>query len=79
MLVPVVPVLNASAKTLGKDGLMNIFAGIPAGKEGEMNVKAIANGGVLVKPYLVQKIINEDGSESITQPKQIKRVISASH
>ena len=46
MLVPVVPVLNASAKTLGEDGLMNIFAGIPAGKEGEMNVKAIANGGV---------------------------------
>jgi len=46
MLVPVVPVLNASAKTLGKDGLMNIFAGIPAGKEGEMNVKAIATNGV---------------------------------
>jgi len=46
MLVPVVPVLNGSAKTLGKDGLMNIFAGIPAGKEGEMNVKAIANNGV---------------------------------
>ena len=37
---------------------------------------AIANGGVLVKPYLVRKIINADGSESITQPKQIKRVIS---
>jgi hypothetical protein len=25
---------------------MNIFAGIPAGKEGEMNVKAIASNGV---------------------------------
>jgi threonine dehydrogenase-like Zn-dependent dehydrogenase len=46
MLVPVVPVLNGSAKSLGKDGLMNIFAGIPAGKEGELNVKGIANGGV---------------------------------
>ena len=46
MLVPVVPVLNGSAKMLGKDGLMNIFAGIPAGKEGEMNVRAIANNGV---------------------------------
>lgn len=46
MLVPVVPVLNASAQALGKDGLMNIFAGIPAGKEGELNVKAIAGGGV---------------------------------
>jgi hypothetical protein len=42
----VVPVLNGSAKMLGKDGLMNIFAGIPAGKEGEMNVRAIANNGV---------------------------------
>jgi threonine dehydrogenase-like Zn-dependent dehydrogenase len=46
MLVPVVPVLNASAQALGKDGLMNIFAGIPAGKEGELNVRAIADGGV---------------------------------
>ena len=46
MLVPVVPVLNGSADKLGKDGLMNIFAGIPAGKEGELNVKAIASGGV---------------------------------
>jgi threonine dehydrogenase-like Zn-dependent dehydrogenase len=46
MLVPVVPVLNASAKHLGKDGLMNIFAGIPAGKEGDLNVKSIVAGGV---------------------------------
>src|SRR5690606_31447061 len=30
MLVPVVPVLNQSATHLKKDGLMNIFAGIPA-------------------------------------------------
>jgi len=45
MLVPVVPVLNASAAFLAKDGLMNIFAGIPAGKEGELNVRAIAAGG----------------------------------
>ncbi|MFA7231062.1 MAG: alcohol dehydrogenase catalytic domain-containing protein [Victivallaceae bacterium] len=46
MLVPVVPVLNSSAKFLKPDGLMNIFAGIPAGKEGELNVKAIAGSGV---------------------------------
>jgi threonine dehydrogenase-like Zn-dependent dehydrogenase len=46
MLVPVIPVLNGSAKFLKEDGLMNIFAGIPAGKEGELNIKAIANGGV---------------------------------
>ncbi|MHB9138656.1 MAG: MDR/zinc-dependent alcohol dehydrogenase-like family protein, partial [Victivallaceae bacterium] len=37
MLVPVIPVLNGSAKFLKDDGLMNIFAGIPAGKEGELN------------------------------------------
>ncbi|MDD5698898.1 MAG: alcohol dehydrogenase catalytic domain-containing protein [Victivallaceae bacterium] len=46
MLVPAVPVLNASAKKLSRGGLMNIFAGIPAGKEGELNVRAIAAGGV---------------------------------
>lgn len=45
MLVPVVPVLNQSASFLKTDGLMNIFAGIPAGKEGELNVKGIAAGG----------------------------------
>ncbi len=45
MLVPVVPVLNQSAGFLKNDGLMNIFAGIPAGKEGELNVKGIAAGG----------------------------------
>ncbi len=45
MLVPVVPVLNQSARFLKADGLMNIFAGIPAGKEGEMNVRGIASEG----------------------------------
>ncbi len=43
MLVPVVPVLNHAARFLGKDGLMNIFAGIPAGKEGELNVRDIVD------------------------------------
>lgn len=37
---------------------------------------AIANGGILMKPYLVGKIIKSDGTEQVTQPKQIKRVIS---
>jgi threonine dehydrogenase-like Zn-dependent dehydrogenase len=46
MLVPVVPVLNGSAAHLKSDGLMNIFAGIPAGKEGALNVKGIANQGM---------------------------------
>ena len=45
MLVPVIPVLNDAAKYLKEDGLMNIFAGIPAGKEGLLNVKGITSGG----------------------------------
>ncbi|MFH1661839.1 MAG: penicillin-binding protein 2 [Candidatus Falkowbacteria bacterium] len=36
----------------------------------------IANGGMLVKPYLVKEIIHKDGSRITTQPKQIRRVIS---
>ena len=45
MLVPVIPVLNDAARYLKPDGLMNIFAGIPAGKEGAMNVRMIAENG----------------------------------
>ena len=45
MLVPVIPVLNGAARFLKKDGLMNIFAGIPAGKESSLNVRMIAQEG----------------------------------
>ncbi len=41
MLVPVVPVLAHAAKYLGKDGLMNIFAGIPAGVEGSLSIQGM--------------------------------------
>jgi len=37
---------------------------------------AIANGGVLMQPYLVKEIVHADGSTALTQPKQIRRVIS---
>jgi len=37
---------------------------------------AIANGGVLMKPYLVGKIVGADGQARETQPQQIRRVIS---
>ncbi len=37
---------------------------------------AIANGGILMKPYLAREIIHPDGVKYITQPKQVKRVIS---
>ncbi|MDD3118269.1 MAG: alcohol dehydrogenase catalytic domain-containing protein [Victivallales bacterium] len=46
MLVPVVPVLNQAARFLKPDGMMNIFAGIPAGKESSLNVRMIAAAGV---------------------------------
>jgi cell division protein FtsI/penicillin-binding protein 2 len=36
----------------------------------------IANGGILMKPYLVGEIVNPDGSKVRTQPQQIRRVIS---
>lgn len=37
---------------------------------------AIANGGILMKPYLVKEVINEDGTRETIEPIQIRRVIS---
>lgn len=37
---------------------------------------AIANDGILMKPYLVKEIIKPDGSREITQARQIRQVIS---
>ena len=45
MLVPVVPVLAHAANYLGEDGLMNIFAGIPAGVEGMLSIDGMVNRG----------------------------------
>ena len=45
MLVPVPVVLAASAKMLGKEGLMNVFAGIPAGKNAVVNIGKIVSQG----------------------------------
>lgn len=56
MLVPVIPVLNDAAKYLKEDGLMNIFAGIPAGKEGLLNIRGVANKG--------QRFIGSSGSRT---------------
>ncbi|MDD4995689.1 MAG: penicillin-binding protein 2 [Patescibacteria group bacterium] len=38
---------------------------------------AIANGGKLVKPYVIDKIVSPDGSETISEPKVVEQVISA--
>lgn len=37
---------------------------------------AIANGGVLMQPQIVEKIIHADGSEENIQPREVRRVIS---
>jgi len=39
---------------------------------------AIGNGGVLMKPQVIQKIIHSDGSEEEVQPDEVRRVISQS-
>lgn len=36
----------------------------------------IANGGILMKPYIVKEIVNPNGEKISTQPKQVRRVIS---
>lgn len=40
-------------------------------------IGAIANDGILMKPYIVERIIYKNGEEKITQPKEVRRVISS--
>lgn len=42
-----------------------------------MPYQVIANGGVMMKPYVVKSIIHADGTSEEIKPKQIRRVISA--
>ncbi|MFZ4631606.1 MAG: peptidoglycan D,D-transpeptidase FtsI family protein [Patescibacteria group bacterium] len=42
-----------------------------------MSYQAIANKGILMKPYIVKTIIRNDGKREEIIPKQIRRVISA--
>ena len=39
-------------------------------------IGAIANGGKLMRPYLVEKIVGSDGQEKTTQPKITRQVVS---
>jgi len=45
MLVPVPAVLSSAVKLLGENGLMNVFAGIPAGNNAVINIGAVASKG----------------------------------
>lgn len=38
---------------------------------------ALANGGKLMKPFIVQKIIHDDGTATTTEPSVVRQVISA--
>lgn len=40
-------------------------------------ISAIGNDGILLRPYVVEKIIFSDGKEEITKSKKIRRVISS--
>lgn len=40
-------------------------------------IGAIANDGVLLRPYILERIRYENGEEKITQPKEIRRVVSS--
>jgi len=39
-------------------------------------VASIANGGKLMKPYIVQEIDNADGTKDIRQPEEVRRVLN---
>lgn len=41
-----------------------------------MSYAALANGGVLMKPFVVKEIVREDGSKEATSPREVRRVIS---
>ncbi|MDP2934523.1 MAG: penicillin-binding protein 2 [bacterium] len=40
-------------------------------------IGAIANDGILLRPYILERIKYKNGEEKITQPKEVRRVISS--
>lgn len=41
-----------------------------------LSIGAIANGGKLMRPFVVEKIVQPNGQEQITQPKLIRQVVA---
>jgi cell division protein FtsI (penicillin-binding protein 3)/stage V sporulation protein D (sporulation-specific penicillin-binding protein) len=41
-----------------------------------MGMAAIANDGTLMRPYIVEKLIDDSGAEEIRRPQEVRRVIS---
>ncbi|MEI6266593.1 MAG: penicillin-binding protein 2 [bacterium] len=36
----------------------------------------LANNGVMMKPYIIDKVVQPDGKETVTKPKEVRRVVS---
>lgn len=75
---------NGNLKNLQADKIQEIYAATASFGQGItvtplqmlMSCAAIANGGILMKPYVVKEIVHPDGVKDITQPRQVRRVIS---
>jgi cell division protein FtsI/penicillin-binding protein 2 len=71
-------------KNLDKGSVAEVYAATASYGQGisvtplqmVMSYAAIANDGILMKPFMVKKIIKDDSEEDITRPVQIRRVIS---
>lgn len=63
------PTLNLATASFGQGILVTPLQMVTA-------YAAIANQGILVKPYIVDEVIRPDGEHIRTQPQEIRRVIS---
>ncbi len=64
-----------SESDLGRNSFGQAMAATPL--QVAVAIASIANGGLLMKPYVVQAITDNDGNSIITSPKPIRRTITA--